>query len=135
MFRFFSCMFGQTPKERDQSELIQKQGNYIKKQDQKIGQLENNQPNGDNVNDWKIGVLEETIKELKEKIKEVGEMDEEIYFSEMKKAALRDYEQSHFKGKGKKISEQEVKPLTDDEAKDRITAIKDKHKKGGKNDK
>ena len=135
MFRFFSCMFGQTPKERDQSELIQKQGNYIKKQDQKIGQLENNQPNGDNVNDWKIGVLEETIKELKEKIKEVGEMDEEIYFSEMKKAALRDYEQSHFKGKGKKISEQEVKPLTDDEAKARIKAIKDKHKKGGKNDK
>ena len=135
MFRFFSCMFGQTPKERDQSELIQKQGNYIKKQDQKIGQLENNQPNGDNVNFWKIGVLEETIKELKEKIKEVGEMDEEIYFSEMKKAALRDYEQSHFKGKGKKISEQEVKPLTDDEAKARIKAIKDKHKKGGKNDK
>jgi hypothetical protein len=128
-------MFGQTPKERDQSEHIKKQSIYINKQNQKIEQLENNQSNGDDVNDWKIKVLEKTIKELKGKIKEVGEMDEEIYFSEMKKAALRDYEKSHFKGKGKKISEQEEKPLTDDEAKARIKKIKDKHKKDDKNDK
>lgn len=127
--RFFSCLFGQTPKEKDQSELIQKQGNYIKKQNEKIEQLKNNQSNNDNAKDRKIEELTESIDVLKEKVKKIGDMDEEVYFSELKKAALRDYEKSHFKGKGKKISEQEEKPLTDEEAKDRIKKIKEKHSK------
>ena len=42
MFRFFSCLFGQTPKEKDQSEYIKKQGNYIKEQNQVIDNLKGN---------------------------------------------------------------------------------------------
>lgn len=127
--RFFSCLFGQTPKEKDQSELIQKQGNYIKKQNEKIELLKNNQSNIDYAKDRKIEKLTESIDVLKEMVKKIGDTEEDVYFSELKKMAIQDYEKSHFKGKGKKISEQETKPLTDEEAKERIKKLKEKHAK------
>ena len=127
MFRFFSCMFGQTRKEKDQSRLIKKQKIHIKKQSEDIDQLKNNQSNN-NISYSKIKDLEITIEELKEKIKEFGELEEEVYFSEMKKIALRDFEQSVFKGKGEKISGQNKKPLTDAEAIERIKKIKERYR-------
>ena len=127
MFRFFSCMFGQTRQEKDQSRLIKKQKIHIKKQSEDIEQLKNNQSNN-NISYSKTKNLEITIKELKEKLKEFGEIEEEIYFSEMKKIALRDFEQSAFKGKGAKISGQDKKPLTDAEAIERIKEIKERYK-------
>ena len=127
MFRFFSCMFGQTRKEKDQSRLIKKQKIHIEKQSKDIDQLKNNQSNN-NISYSKIKDLEITIKELKEKIKEFGELEEEVYFSEMKKIALRDFEQSAFKGKGAKISGQDKKPLTDAEAIKRIKEIKERYR-------
>ena len=127
MFRFFSCMFGQTRKEKDQSRLIKKQKIHIKKQSEDIDQLKNNQSNN-NISYSKIKDLEITIEELKEKIKEFGELEEEVYFSEMKKIALRDFEQSVFKGKGEKISGHNKKPLTDAEAIERIKKIKERYR-------
>ena len=127
MFRFFSCMFGQTRKEKDQSRLIKKQNTHIEKQSKDIDQLKNNQSNN-NISYSKIKDLEITIEELKEKIKEFGELEEEVYFSEMKKIALRDFEQSVFKGKGEKISGQNKKPLTDAEAIERIKKIKERYR-------
>lgn len=127
MFRFFSCLFGQTRKEKEQSELIKKQNTHIKKQSENIEQLKNNQSNN-NISYSKTKNLEITVKELEDKIKEFGEIEEEIYFSEMKKLALRDFEQSVFKGKGEKTSGQNKKPLTDAEAIEKIKKIKERYK-------
>jgi len=127
MFRFFSCMFGQTPKERDQSELIKKQGDYIKKQNEKLELKNKENEMNEDIKNKKIEELEKTIEEMKE---EFGNIDEDIYISTLQRKAIEDYDndKTHFKGKGKKLSEQGEEPLTDDEVKDRLQKLKDKHK-------
>jgi len=112
MFRFFSCMFGQTPKEREQSEHIKKQSKHIKKQEQKIEQLKNN-------DSWKVEDLEKQLKESQKLLNEHGNYDDEIYakgFSDGK----------NFNGISSK------KKKTDDESKEKLDAIKKKHKKNDK---
>ncbi len=134
MFRFFSCMFGQTPKERDQSELIQKQGDYIKKQNEKIHRL-----------NFEVNKR----KKYKDKERELNEQESKLNHREKQlntRGAELDQDELDFEDRfntAERLSKQEARDIideniskikkkskvSDDEKKARLDAIKKKHKK------
>ena len=91
MFRFFSCLFGKTPEERNQEKQIQALNKTINKQKQLIDKLKNNKSN----NDWKIEDLEKQLKDKQELLTKQGNKEEEVYLEELRKSARRHYAQSN----------------------------------------
>lgn len=87
MFRFFSCLFGKTPEERNQEKQIQALNKTINKQKQLIDKLKNNKSN----NDWKIEDLEKQLKDKQELLTKQGNKEEEVYLEELRKSARRHY--------------------------------------------
>ncbi len=91
MFRFFSCLFGKTPEERNQEEQIQALNETIDTQKKKLEDLENNKSN----ESWKIEDLEKQLEEKQELLTQQGNAEEEVYLEELRKSARRHYAQSN----------------------------------------
>ena len=91
MFRFFSCLFGKTPEERNQEEQIQALNKTINKQKEKLKELEENKSN----EAFKLEDLREKLSEKEKILKEQGNVEQEIYYEELRKSARRHYAQSN----------------------------------------
>jgi hypothetical protein len=127
-------MFGQTPKERDQSELIQNQENFIKKQNEKIHRL-----------NFEVNKR----KKYKDKERELNEQESKLNHREKQlntRGAELDQDELDFEDRfntAERLSKQEARDIideniskikkkskvSDDEKKARLDAIKKKHKK------